>query len=320
MALASPDLDRVAAFLKSGSCRSVVVLAGAGASTGAGIPDFRSQGGFYETLQPDLLTASDDERARMTRKPEAAVSRAMFMRNQLPYLELRRPFILGTERQEWKATLTHWFIKFLEEEGLLTRLYTQNIDGLEYQTGIDPELLVEVHGSVRRASCEGCSKEMRLQDFAQQVKAKIKDIYKVDPDAPGESAHIFCEHCEKPLVKPSTVQFGGALPHEFKFHASDDFPCADLLIIIGTSLTVAPANAVVQQVPQECLRLILNDQPVGEDLGICYRGESTRDIWAGPCSCDEAALGIMKRLGWEEKVRRIRHRLPESSRVLVASL
>ena len=108
--LASRDVQGVAAYLASDACQKVVVLTGAGVSCAAGIPDFRSPGGLYDTLRPELITASPQERAAMARDPTCVVLKDMFLQNQFPYHEVRRPFILGTQRQQWKATLFHRFL------------------------------------------------------------------------------------------------------------------------------------------------------------------------------------------------------------------
>ncbi|CAE7206239.1 sirt2 [Symbiodinium sp. KB8] len=295
----SLDLAGTAEFLKSGACKSVYVLTGAGASTGAGIPDFRSPGGMYDSLRPELITATEAQRKRMRMDPVNVVMKDMFFQNQFPYLEVRRPFILGTQQQQWKATLTHWFMRFLEEEGLLKRLFTQNIDGLDYQTGISPELVTNVHGSLARVSCEGCGYEMPFDDFCAQVRTNVKDIYRTDPTAPAESSNINCPRF---------------------FEQLDDLNGADLLIVAGTSLVVSPANSVVMYVAKDCLRLIVNKEPVGQDLGIRYGKDATRDVWAGEVSCDEAFLDLIKMLGWQDKVRKIKHLLPESNQAMVKDL
>jgi len=313
------DLAGIAELIKTGACKSVYVLTGAGVSTGAGIPDFRSPGGMYDSLQPELITATETQRKRMRTDPTNVVMKDMFFQNQFPYLEVRRPFILGTQQQQWKATLSHWFMKFLEEEALLKRLFTQNIDGLDYQTGISRDVVTNVHGSLARVTCEGCGNEMPFDDFCAEVRTKVKDIYKSDPEAPAESSNILCPHCYQPLVKPSTVLFGSKLPEEF-FEQAEDLHQADLLIVAGTSLVVSPANSVVYKVPKSCPRLIVNKERVGEDLGIRYGPEAIRDTWAGDLSCDEAFLELIKLLGWQEKVRRIKHLLPDSNRSMVEDL
>ena len=104
-------LAGIADFIKSGRCKSIFCLTGAGVSTGAGIPDFRSPGGMYDSLRPELLTATEKQKQMMRADPVHVVTREMFFQNQFPYMEVRRPFILGVQSQQWKATLSHWFMK-----------------------------------------------------------------------------------------------------------------------------------------------------------------------------------------------------------------
>lgn len=142
------SLRDVANFIRSDECQSIVILAGAGMSVASGIPDFRSAGGLYDTLNPNLLTATDVEREAIRVDPTTALEMGMFLQNPLPCLELNRPFILGTRDKIWKATLAHRFVELLHTKtGKLTRLYQQNIDGLESQcTNLPREKVVMVHG------------------------------------------------------------------------------------------------------------------------------------------------------------------------------
>lgn len=68
----------------------------------------------------------------MSAEPTAVVSWELFQQNQLPYLELRRPFIISSNKQppDHKPTLYHFFAALLHKKGLLIRSYTQNIDGV----------------------------------------------------------------------------------------------------------------------------------------------------------------------------------------------
>ena len=203
---------------------------------------------MYDTLQPDLITATTHERNLMHDDPTNAVTRELFFNNQFPYLEVRRPFILGTQEHKWKATIGHRFFELLETktQNKLTRIYTQNIDGLDYQmTEIPEDKIVSVHGCISKVRCEGCNHPMDFDRFCDAVRNQIKDIYKADEQSPSESTHILCEKCKKPLVKPSTVLFGGDMPMEFLDCVNQDLPHCDLLIVAGTSLVVAPANAIV---------------------------------------------------------------------------
>ena len=107
------DLASVARFILSPECKSIAMLTGAGVSVAAGIPDFRSPGGMYDALQPDKLTATDRQRRAMAADAVAVVTRDLFFANAFPYLEVRRPFILGTHARKWRPTLSHRFAQLL---------------------------------------------------------------------------------------------------------------------------------------------------------------------------------------------------------------
>ena len=284
-----------------------------------GIPDFRSKGGMYNTLQPDLLTASKHQKSLMRSDSTYVVEKSMFFSNQFPYLEVRRPFILGTAEKRWKATLSHRFAELLHTNtGKLTRVYTQNIDGLHEQCeNIPREKIVAVHGTIGRASCEACGEEMDFKDFCKDVREKIKDIYNIDNTSPKESSFIHCKKCSKPTVKPTTVLFGGSLPEEFFIRADQDLPHLDLLIIAGTSLVVSPANSLVYNVPSHTIRIIINRDPVGEELGIEY-SQPKRDFFAQG-DCDDIFLELMCCLGWLDELIEIADHLPEQSANLIRS-
>ena len=124
------DLAGLARFILSPECKSICMLSGAGVSCASGIPDFRSPGGMYDTLQPGLITATKEERALMSLDPTYVVEKNMFLANSFPYLEVRRTFILGTESKKWKATIAHRFAELLHTKtGKLTRVYTHRRTG-----------------------------------------------------------------------------------------------------------------------------------------------------------------------------------------------
>lgn len=312
------DLAGVARLICSPQCKSVAILTGAGVSVSSGIPDFRSPGGMYDTLRPDLITATPAERRLMESDPTYVVEKSMFMRNAFPYLEVRRPFILGTRERRWRATIAHRFAELLHvKTGKLTRVYTQNIDGLDRQCdGIPPERIVNVHGSIGTASCESCGESVDFDEFCDDVRTSIKDIYKVDSDAPLESAEIKCRKCGRPTVKPTTVLFGGSMPSEFFECSAKDLPSVDLLIVAGTSLVVSPANSLVYNVPDTTIRVIVNKDPVGMELGIQYGPGATRDFFAQG-SCDEIFLELIAELGWIETLVEKVEELPEASATLL---
>jgi NAD-dependent deacetylase sirtuin 2 len=316
MITAPKDLCGIARFITSPECKSVIVLSGAGVSVSSGIPDFRSPGGMYDTLRPDLITAEPYQREMMKSDPTYVVEKQMFLSNAFPYLEVRRPFILGTREQKWKATIAHRFTELLHTKtSKLTRIYTQNIDGLDYQcTSIPKEKIINVHGTISEVSCEVCGTDMDTDEFCNSVQSSIKDIYGSDDQAPNESSPILCKNCGKAAVKPKTVLFGSSLPSEFFTCIKEDLPSADLLIVAGTSLVVSPANSLVYSVEDTCLRMVVNKDEVGQDLGIEY-GESAangRDFFAQG-SCDEVFLDLIKELGWMDDLKQVSHLLPQAS-------
>jgi len=120
-------------------------------------------------------------------------------------------------------TPAHCFIKLLAAKGVLKRCFTQNIDTLEREVGVDPELLVEAHGSFGEAHCVEC--------HASHEHAWIKGEIMA-----GRVPR--CPACGDGLVKPDIVFFGEGLPTKFFDCRMADVPAADLVLVMGTSLTV----------------------------------------------------------------------------------
>jgi len=211
-------------------------------------------------------------------------------------------------------------VQLCEDKNLLKRLYTQNIDGLDYQTNVPKDKIIGVHGTLARIQCEFCKAECDAKEFEARVKKNIKDIYKTEPDAPAESSLILCDGCGKPGLKPMTVLYGSALPTEFFERTSQDFPDGvDLVIIAGTSLTVGPANSVPRMVDSFTPRLIINNDPVGASIGIQYGEKSTRDVFY-PVECDVGFLELIMKLGWFNDLVKYKDFMADKSRALVEQM
>jgi NAD-dependent deacetylase sirtuin 2 len=225
---------------------------------------------------------------------------------------------LGTREETWKATIAHRFAELLyTKTNKLTRVYTQNIDGLDRQCKkIPPERIVSVHGSIAEVCCENCNHRADFDEFCDAVRFNIKDINKLDPHAPEMSTHILCTKCQLPLVKPRTVLFGRSLPSEFLEFIEEDLPLMDLLIVAGTSLVVSPANSVVFSVPDTTVRVVVNREPVGAELGIDYSLNAKRDFFAKG-NCEDVFLELIQHLGWMDDLVAIVDVLPPSSASLV---
>jgi NAD-dependent SIR2 family protein deacetylase len=250
----------------------VLVLVGAGISVNAGIPDFRSPGtGLYANLADRSLS-----------RPEDMFTLSFFRNNPTPFYEFAKS-IWPTGQH--RPTKTHYFLKLLQEKGLLKRIYTQNIDGLERLAGVSADMLVESHGSFASASCIDCQK-------AVDIKLVKRSIFS------GRIPH-YCESCGG-LVKPDITFFGEMLPDRFYNSYKEDLESCDLLIILGTSLKVAPFNSLPSKVGVTTPRLLINREAV-KGTGawpLCFEGPGLyRDIFA-PGDCDEVVEKLIRLLGW----------------------
>lgn len=225
-------LQDVALNIREQRYRKVVIMAGAGISTPSGIPDFRSPGsGLYDNLQQYNLPYA-----------EAIFEIGFFHRNPNPFFALAKELYPGN----YRPNLTHYFISLLHKKGQLLRMYTQNIDGLERLAGVPPEMLVEAHGTFATATCTSCLRKYDSEDLRPAV---------LGGTVPR------CPTC-KGVVKPDIVFFGEELPlHFFKYLT--DFPLADLLIVMGTSLEVEPFASLAGAVRSSVPRLLINRDLVG---------------------------------------------------------
>ncbi len=312
--LAERSLRGIAEYILSDACKSVVLLTGAGVSVASGVPDFRSAGGLYDTMRTDLITANAKQKRAMKRDPQEALTRTLFMQTALPYLEVRRPFIL--ESQKLKPTLSHRFAELLHvKTGKLTRVFTQNIDGLDFKCERLPaEKVVPCHGTIARAGCEACGAiASDYARFVRCIRENIKDIYGTDPDAPPTSSPVGleCEKCGKQKLKPTSVLYGAQLPAEFDERSEQDAPGVDLLIVAGTSLKVFPAAGLVERVSPSAARVVVNREPVGLDEGLGLDYDGPRDFLARG-DCDDVFLQLIDLLGWGDELDA--DTLPEASR------
>ena len=123
--------------IKSGFYKNIIVLTGAGVSTNAGIKDFRSEGGLFEMIR---------ERFPGVEPPERLLSRHFQREDPQFFKDCVSPW-LASCMTEAKPTMTHRFCAWLDEQGWLKRVYTQNVDGL-HGRDLAPEKVVECHGSL----------------------------------------------------------------------------------------------------------------------------------------------------------------------------
>ena len=213
---------------------AVTVLSGAGISTDSGIPDFRGPDGVW-TVDPDAEMMSNIE--RYLTDPEVR----------------RRAWQHRASSQLWDASPNdgHDAVVALERQGRLRAVVTQNIDGLHQAAGSSPELVVEVHGSVRDVVCTAC-------DYRAPIAVALDRVLAGEEDPP-------CPDCGG-ILKSSTVLFGEQLPADAMSRALAAVAVSDLLIAVGTTLGVYPVNQLVPTAAQHGVPvLILNGSPTEMD-------------------------------------------------------
>uniref|UniRef100_A0A4V0Y8M3 Putative sirtuin 5 n=1 Tax=Rhodnius prolixus TaxID=13249 RepID=A0A4V0Y8M3_RHOPR len=266
-------LEKIGDCYKNNQFQSVITMVGAGISTAAGIPDFRSPGkGLYHNLAKYNLPY-----------PQAIFELVYFLKQPEPFFQIARELFPGS----FHPTAAHYFLKLLQEKGLLLRHYTQNIDNLERTAGLPEEKLIEAHGTFYRSHCVNCKRQYTLD----WMKEKI-----FTTDVP------LCESCGC-VVRPDIVFFGEALPAKFYNYSAEDFGKCDLLIVMGSSLTVEPFASLVRSVKRDCPRIVINDRPVGHTVGISYSNHS-RDVFIEG-SCDDGCRKLAATFGWTEDYERL---------------
>jgi NAD-dependent SIR2 family protein deacetylase len=260
------DVKKVAQWIRES--KNIIILSGAGVSCAAGIPDFRTPGtGLYDNLQKYNLPY-----------PEAVFDVDFYRRKPQPFLSLAKELWPGLQHS---PTLTHSFGAVLSQNDKLLRNYTQNIDGLEHLATIPEAQIVECHGHFRTASCIKCQKPMDGD--------KCKDLILND----ATNTPPKCPKC-KSFVKPDIVFFGEGLPERFHTLLSQDVEEVDLLLVIGTSLQVAPVSHIPQYV--QCQRRVLINR---DEVGDFMRDEDV--VLLG--DCDDVVMSLACELEWEHEVR-----------------
>jgi len=223
-------LEKIVENLTAGNYKKVIVLAGAGISVNAGIPDFKTPGsGIYSNLAKYNLS-----------RPELLYTISYFKKHPEAFYDHAQEVLA----KKYLPTKTHYFIRLLQDKGLLVRAYTQNMDGLEVDAGIKAELLIQAHGSAQSAHCSGCNIEVKMEEMIEAIKSGIPK---------------YCNECKAPC-KPDIVFFDEALPDRFFDSIEEIKTNCDLLIIMGTSLSVTPFSSLPLLPPKNVPRLILNIQ------------------------------------------------------------
>lgn len=192
---------------------AVMVLTGAGISTESGIPDFRGPHGVW------------------TKNPGA--ERTATLEHYLSDPDVRRQAWRNRlDSPAWSAVpnAAHHALVELERRGVLVALVTQNIDELHQRAGSNPALVVELHGTMWSAVCWDCGDRQAMAGVLERVGA--------GEDDPA------CLRCGG-ILKSATISFGQDLDPSVLARAEEAARSCELLLALGTSLSVYPAAALV---------------------------------------------------------------------------
>lgn len=250
---------------------------GAGISTAAGIPDFRSpETGLYANLERLNLPY-----------PEAVFDIDYFRKHPKAFYTLAHELYPG----KFEPTLFHKFMKLVESKGHLQRVFTQNIDTLERIAGVPDEHMVEAHGSFATNYCIDCNAKMTQEELKEIMWKDGTDKVNV-PRCKNKR----CPTKGGGLVKPDITFFGESLPEKyFKCIRSDLPDKADLVIVAGTSLTVSPFAHLPEMVDDSTIRVLFNLEKVGN------LGRKKNDVLAIG-DCEKEILNFAKLCGWEDEL------------------
>lgn len=268
---------------------NVMVITGAGISTSLGIPDFRSKNtGFYSRLR----SMGYDE-------PEQVFDIHNFDDDPRIFYQLAGDIV--PDLKKW--TPTHEFIKLLQDKDKLLTNYTQNIDNVEANAGIRKEKLIQCHGSWATATCRKCKYNVPGEDIFDSVRAMkpaeckrcLEEIASQKPgmkrkrtsnghparkkrssDEDSESDGAF-DIPQPGIMKPDITFFGEALPNDFFDRLKDvDKDKVDLVIVMGTSMKVAPVSEIPNFLPRDVPQIFISRDVSCHDLK--YECELTRPV------------------------------------------
>lgn len=287
------DIQDVARLIEKAS--KVILLTGAGVSVSCGIPDFRSKGGIYDTVQkqydlPDPHMVFDlDE---FEHNPGLFYS---FAKHIMPSSQLR-------------PSATHRFIAELSRRGKLLRDYSQNIDGLERRAGVPADQLVLCHGSFLTAQCmvESCSSQVPgssiLDDVKNGVVPRCKDCIKRRDKTPRtQRRHPRNERKnanddgggdnidDSGVMKPDIIFFGEPLPPHVDNCMESDVNQADLVLVLGTSMKVNPIASLPRLFRDDVPRILVNREVVNYEFDVELMGD-----------CDVVVHHLRSALGWND--------------------
>ncbi len=233
------DIEILKRWVSEGS--NIVFFGGAGVSTESGIPDFRSVDGLYNQ--------------KFDYPPEVIISHTFYQRRPEYFFRFYREKMLPLG---FEPNITHRVLARWEQEGRLSAVVTQNIDGLHQKAG--SQRVYELHGSVLRNYCTRCG-TFYSAEF-------VRDAQGVPKCSCGGT------------VKPDVVLYEEGLDQNTIEKSIRAIHRSDLLIVAGTSLTVYPAAGLINYYQGNRLVLINRDATAYDSQADLVFHESLGDIFS----------------------------------------
>jgi len=227
------------------TAQSITGFTGAGISTESGIPDFRSPNGVWAKNRTvyfqEFLQNTTDRIEYWRQKAEIWPS----IRDAHPNLGHRA------------------FVSLAKQEKLIS-LITQNIDGLHQRSGLDPKLVLELHGTTTEAKCLNCSNKITMNEAVNRIRQG-----ETDPK---------CYICLG-LLKPSTISFGQSLSTKILEKARQATQSCEIFLAVGSSLVVEPAASLPVLAKEFGAKLVIinrTETPIDRLADSVIRGEITK--------------------------------------------
>lgn len=282
--------------------KNIIVLTGAGISTSLGIPDFRSKDvGLYSKLASLGLPIND---------PQEVFNIDVFKQDPNIFFSVAKDILPEIDRY----TPTHKFIYLLQQRGKLLTNYSQNIDNIEAAAGILPEKLIQCHGSFATASCfkcgnqvpgetifadiradriprcDKCTANLRAKPMKRKRSQNGQDKKRRRYDGADSSDDDYDIEDQAGIMKPDITFFGEQLPDRFSERLTNhDKAVVDLVIVIGTSLKVAPVSEIIPYLPAHIPQVYISRTPVSHvNFDVDMLGD-----------CDVVVAELCRRLGWD---------------------
>jgi len=235
----SSAIEMLAALIAAS--RDLVAFTGAGISTESGIPDFRSPGGIWSRYRPiDFREFVSSHQARRE--------------------TWRRRIATGDTLAAARPNRGHQALATLLRRGILSRVITQNVDGLHQESGVPGDRVIELHGNATYASCLDCAERFEM--------APLLDRFRATDEPPVCSCGGW--------IKSATISFGQPMPERAMRAAEAAASTCDAFLVLGTSLRVYPAAGFPRLALESGARLaIVNREPTDLDPAafVVHHGE-----------------------------------------------